>query len=245
MLTQEAFIKEWQSRSQAELESFQQRYRFQTRRSGIALLFGLAGFSLGLFTFFPTNILLFLAILYGLYLLFFGRKKRKHRVQPESDLQRLILKGIVATCGEPFTLQTHRYMPQFVFLESELFPFPSDTYDAAELMEIRGPGKITFSLVHAEKQVDAFDRGKEMDAAFRGWLFRIFPSRQATPLSETLPASYRVRITPDQIWMAVPQKEKLYRRKGLILEPDWPACYALYEAVQHALSMTRSTESGS
>ena len=239
MLGFDAFQAEMIRHWQFDLPAFQNSFRRQRIRQIVAIALGLFGFALGILTFFPFTMVIFLFALYFLYLVTFGKRRRVKRVKKDSELRRLLIKATTAANGHPFSFLTHRYMPAFVFKESELFPFKPDIYEADELVEVNASGKVTFSHIHAEEKIDAFDRKDADQKTFDGWLFRIFPTREAVPLAEKLPEDYRVKITPDQIWMAVPQKGNLYQRGMLKVEPDLEACYQLYQAIVNAAAMTK------
>jgi hypothetical protein len=239
-LTLSAFRDQLTKELEFDLPDFQKAYRKQRTRVLVGVTLGILGFALGLLSFFPATSIVFIFILYLIYLFLFGRtRRRRRRVQKDSDLRRLLIKATVRVAGLPFEFQTHRYMPAYVIRESELFPFKADQYQADELVDVQAAGKFSFSHIRASEHVDAFERSNRDQKSFEGWLFRIFPPRHAQPAEVTLPASYQVRISPDQVWMAVPQSESLYQQKLLTVEPNAEACYALYTAMLQAEAMTR------
>ncbi len=237
-LSPQAFREEVTRKLEFDLPAFQQTYRLQRLRMILVIALGLTGFSLGLLSFFPATMLIFLFVLYLLYYFGFGKSRRKQRVQKDSDLRRMLVRATISATGLPFTFQTHRYMPVFVFRESELFYFKPDVYDADELVEISPGGKITFSHIQASEKVDAFERAANNARSFEGWLFRIFPARNAQPFSGDLPSTWLNRFTPDQVWLAVPQHGALYHQRLLSVEPDFDACYDLYQAIGRAAAIS-------
>jgi len=238
-LTPHAFRDDMVKQLEFDLPDFQKAYKKQKVRMLAVISLGILGFSLGLLTFFPATMVVFFFILYLLYLFVFGKaRKRRRRVQKDSDLRRVLIKATLQVADLPFEFLTHRYLPAFVFRESELFAFKADTYEADELVEVQAAGKLSFSHIRALEHVDAFERNSRDKKQFEGWLFRIFPPRNANPTEVSLPAGYLTRITPDQVWMAVPQDGALYRQKLLQVEPDYDACYALYTAIHEAAAMT-------
>ncbi|MBI1192638.1 MAG: hypothetical protein GC205_05630 [Bacteroidetes bacterium] len=238
-LTPHAFRDEMVKQLEFDLPDFQKAYKKQQVRMLAGISLGIFGFSLGLLTFFPATMVVFLFALYLLYLVVFGKgRKQRRRVKKDSDLRRVLIKATLNIGNLPFEFLTHRYMPAFVFRESELFAFKADTYEADELVEVQAGGKLSFSHIRASEHVDAFERSNRDKKQFEGWLFRIFPPRQANPSDVSLPAGYLTRITPDQVWLAAPQDGTLYRQKLLKVEPDYDACYALYTAIHEAAAMT-------
>jgi hypothetical protein len=239
-LTPSAFRDQLTKELEFDLPDFQKAYRKQRTRILVGVSLAVLGFTLGLLSFFPATMIGLIFILYLIYLFLFGKaRRRRRRVRKDSDLRRLLIKATVRTAALPFEFQTHRYLPAYVFRESELFPFKADQYQADELVDVQAAGKFSFSHIRAAEHVDAFERSNRDQKSFEGWLFRIFPPRQAQPGEVTLPAHYRVRITPDQVWMAIPQPEALYQQKLLSVEPNMDACYALYTAIREAAAMTR------
>jgi Ca2+/Na+ antiporter len=238
-LTPHAFRDEMVKQLEFDLPDFQKTYKKQKVRMFAGISLGIFGFSLGLLTFFPATMVVFFFVLYLLYLFVFGKgRKRRRRVQKDSDLRRLLIKATLNIADLPFEFLTHRYLPAYVFRESELFAFKADKYEADELVEVQAGGKFSFSHIRASEHVDAFERSTRDTKQFEGWLFRIFPPRQANPSDVSLPAGYLSRITPDQVWIAVPQDAVLYRQKLLQVEPDYDACFVLYTAIREAAAMT-------
>jgi hypothetical protein len=237
-LSAESFRQELDRRLGTDLGELQSRFRKQRTRIVVAALLGLGGFALGLLSFFPFLILVFLLLLYGLYLFLFNRKRRPPRVSSEADLRRLILKAVLASTGASYRFHAHRYMPSFVFRESELFYFQPDTYQSDELMELEGEGRLELAHLLAEEKVDAFERKDRDVRRFEGWLFRIFPGRKGAGSDPgSLPETYLSRYSEGQIWMAVPQSGSLYRKSLLQPGPDYANCYALYQALEHGLAL--------
>jgi hypothetical protein len=237
-LSEASFREALDRRLGAELGELQSRFRKQRTRIAVAAVLGAGGFALGLLSFFPFLILVFLLLLYGLYLFLFNRKHRSPRVSSEADLRRLILKAVLSLTSASYRFHTHRYMPAFVFRESELFYFKPDTYQSDELMELEGEGRLELAHLLAEEKVDAFER-KDRDARrFEGWLFRIFPGRKGAAADPgSLPAAYLSRYGEGQIWMAVPQSGSLYRQSLWQPGPNYANCYALYQALEHGLAL--------
>ena len=150
MLGFDAFQAEMIRHWQFDLPAFQNSFRRQRIRQIVAIALGLFGFALGILTFFPFTMVIFLFAMYFLYLVTFGKRRRVKRVKKDSELRRLLIKATTAANGHPFSFLTHRYMPAFVFKESELFPFKPDIYEADELVEVNASGKVTFTADDAE-----------------------------------------------------------------------------------------------
>ncbi len=217
-----------------DLPELQAIYRHQQLRIFTVIGIGVLSIGLGLFSFFPTTIILLFFILYFLYYVIYSRGKQRKRIQKDVDVRRMMLRAVMKSADLSFTLQTHRYMPVYAFRESGLFNFKADSYKAEELVEVQGKGRWDFSRVEAAEKVDAFERSGRDPKSFRGFVFRIYPSAQQSSGTLRLPPSYLLSEQPGQRWLAIPHRENLFRLGPLHIYPSIDACYALYEALGYA-----------
>lgn len=223
-----------------EANGIYRRQRLRLFIIGTAVVLSMA---LSLLAFFPSLMVVFLLLLYLGYRVAFGKRAKRQRLDVTEDMRRVVLRATLQVGGHPFSLQTHRDMPAFVFKESRLFDFEPDTYASEELVDVEVPGgRLSFARVRGQEHVDAFERDGNDERSFEGWLFRLFPARGFRTDLEGLGEPWRGRLGPDQAWMALPATAPLFRRELLRLSPDHAACAALHRAVASAAARFRITE---
>ena len=234
-LTESAFREALDRALALTLPEANELYRRQRVRMLVMGLFVVVAMLTAVLAFFPSLMVVFLLGLYGLYRVAFGKRRHRPRLEVGEDMRRVLLRATLAASGWSYSMMTHRYMPIFVFRESDLFDFEPDDYNSEELVEVRdGNSRIAFSRIRVAEHIDAFERGADQERKFSGWLFRVFPAKDKKPDWSGIKAPYRARLGLDQSWMAYTNTEALFHQGLLDLKPNYAACYGLYSAVAEA-----------
>lgn len=243
MLSQSEFSTKLDGFIGKDLSSLRAAYRSQQIRK--VILFSLATFAvfLGLGTFFPFLILVFLLIAWMVYTFFLASWRKGGRIDSELDVQRLIMKGIAKTVGQPFELLTHCSHPEQSFTGSKLFDFTPETYFSEDMLEIRGARKIQASRVKATEHIDAFERKGRDESSFEGWLLSVSnPENDA--IAPDIPESAKLVSLKEEVkthvnvegpsWLAVTFPQKLFKKSFFELAPDYNNCHRFYAILNQA-----------
>jgi hypothetical protein len=217
-------------------------FRAQRERHMVLLVLVVIAVCVGILTFVPSTMVTFLIGGYIIYLILFGRRRKVRRVELTEDLKRLLLRETANLSGGESFVLTHRFMPPFVFKQSELFDFEPEKYFGEELVEVKGEGKVFFSKVSGEEKPDIFDKTERSELDFEGWLFRIFPKDGLFPNSDHLSEKYRFRFDGEQAWLALKTKGRLYIISPMDFRPDFDGLYELYEAIMDARKLAAGRE---
>ena len=234
--TREAFLRDFEERIKGELNSIRKSYRNQQIRKLILFAIGIVSVFTAMRFLLPPLMILFFFVGFGLYFLLF--RKRTKRIEVDERMRRMFLKRVVEISSYPFSLNTHQFIPQFQFEDSNLFDFKPDRYSGEEMIELGASRELAISLIEAEEKTDMMD--EKTPGKFEGLFLRLKNVDQASRSSWDLSAKepfkgWSSRINDDTFYAAGPFPRP-YKVSFLDVKLNRDAAWKLYALISWLLN---------